>query len=242
MKTLFTTLFFLAISLSLLGQNKDLAYFYEQGIPQIENEWNTDDYCTSFNVLSELITSEKIAPPTEGSAAFQIFLKLADGSQYFKNDSANLGLRFQKAVELQSCISKLTMIYHKNLEVIDGKLNYGKPVLLLQSSILYAAEEITKLKEEFLAKNPDLSDTQKKGLDQMRNGLGKVLKGGLITLLDEYSFYDDEDICIFSKKYFMSYEFLKKHIETEIARELRKKLSKSRRSHQLKCVKKNIPK
>ena len=58
MKTLFTTLFFLAISLSLLGQNKDLAYFYEQGIPQIENEWNTDDYCTDegdFRPLDHLV-------------------------------------------------------------------------------------------------------------------------------------------------------------------------------------------
>ena len=134
MKILFTLFPTLLLFISLQAQeDNSLEILMDAGMPKLEDSWIMDEYNLAILVLVNSLKEGNIDLPHHSKASFKVLEKLTDHNGLFQYSDTSLNARFKKASQFQLKISEIQELYSKELRMVNGKLNYGKEMLLIQS-------------------------------------------------------------------------------------------------------------
>lgn len=136
-------------------------------------------------------------------------------------------------------VRQLYSTYMKRTDNINGIFTYSYEMCSLNKTLILTLNKQLELTDQFLIEHPNLTDTQKEGLQQMKKGLNTFISGELITIKDEYKFYNETDICGMSETFFNFYKNNRNRIDEISKNEFDKKIKDIQQNHSLDCVKKS---
>lgn len=243
MKIPFTLFLTFLLSLSLQAQeDNSLDILMEAGMPNLEDNWSMEDYNLAYLVLVNSIKEGSIDLPHHDKASFKALEKLIDAEGLFHYNDTSLNARFKKVSQIQLKISELQELYSKKLRMVNGTLNYGKEMLLIQSFAINMTSELSELGARMMIGKTDLTDRQKAGYARYQRGLKTILFGGLVITLDDNHYFKDEDVCTFASTLYSHFSSLEKRLEPKDRQELRKKIIESKGKLRLDCIQQALEK
>lgn len=221
-----------------LSNNKLLENYYSAGIPSLNKSWSAEEYIKAINLVLEQEKNGLLELLSQKNNSIELLTKLTNYNDYWflNSDYLSESSKFEFTNNFEPALAKLMVKY-----IMQGydnqKLIYSKEAVQCNIALLKILNKNIQLANNFVRQNPNLSEIQKQGLAQMKQGLNTVLTGTFITLQNDYKYYNEEDICKLSPVIFDFYNNIKNSIDDVSRKEFDQKAISIQNNHELKCVK-----
>jgi hypothetical protein len=246
-KILFSVSAFMLFFGSLFGQkplvaadSSALATYYALGMPIVNRMWLPKDYTKAVEIIEQIKKTDiNQLPRKKSGAASAIFDKLTNIERYEVLDKRiyNDNMRFVSMLELVPAMQKLMFVYLTDPESSTGKLQFSNEISATFISTLFLTEQMSAFAEKIMKDKTDLSEKQKKGLEQVRYGLNSILDGMLTTIATDYPAFEREDIEALSEYFFPFYQRVNIFLDLNARQEFTKRISAIAATHAYEEVK-----
>ncbi len=236
---LLITLPFFCKSQSNINDGTSKQYF-ENGIPTVNKDWSPEEYATAMNKIMELYDNKTIPLPSNNKGK-EVFEKIANYENYwfFQSEEFTNKDKMFFCLDIMKPISQYYLKYYQSGTKNNGVLNNGTEILTIQKTLIKIMDKMLELTDDFVAKNPNLTEIQKEGLKKIKFGLNSFISGTIMILNNEYTNYLENDICDLSNVFFNFYKKNRNTIDEVSKNEFDKECANLNKNHKLDCIKKS---
>ncbi len=184
---------------SLVHSPTKKADYISRGFPSPDRQWNPKDYTAASQALARMVSTERQSIPRYKGVGATLFSRMVSDENFaiLKNKSLPLNQRMPLALDFLPAVKSLSLAY---MNASTAKVFFGNELLELQTHQLAGAAAMMIPTDEFIATlSPTDANYQVRmdGLAQMKQGLGAMINGSLMSL-SETKNYSDEQLIRFS--------------------------------------------
>lgn len=223
------TLSFCSCGLISTEHYPSLKQYYQAGIPLVEKDWTSQEYLTAIQIL---INDQELELPNQENNSIKIIEKITNIDEINSLKTSDFDNEEEYLIYLDHLINDLihlNSIYGNNINTKKGKLKYSNETIFIVVATFYL---IDIQMQSTLVKN-----ASKEQLKRSQKMMEKVVKYGLEGIQNSYIFYQEKDVCLYSKTLFEFYQKNKNYISKEAQEEFDHQIATMKYSHRRQCVK-----